>query len=188
MPAANPLIMVIRAWVAKAENDLKNGAHTLTLGAECPTDTVCFHAQQCVEKYIKALLVFRATPFRKTHDIYAVRSLLPPRLRPSLVRKDQKLLTQYATVRRYPLGPDITLSEARRAVALARRVRREIRRHLPAAPCAGEGNDGSVVQGLQPQREIKVNRSFNPDEFAIHLEQVVAKTSPEDYREPAQFI
>ncbi|MBI2198602.1 MAG: ATP-binding protein, partial [Candidatus Rokubacteria bacterium] len=31
-------------------------------------------------------------------------------------------------------------------------------------------------------------RSFNPDEFAIALEQVVAGTAPEDYRDPAQFF
>ena len=35
---------------------------------------------------------------------------------------------------------------------------------------------------VEPRREIKEGRSFNPDEFAIHLEQVVAKTAPEDYR------
>jgi HEPN domain-containing protein len=133
MPAPDPLMLVVRSWVLKAENDLKTAVHTLILGAECPTDTVCFHAQQCVEKYIKALLVFRATPFPKTHDIHVVRALLPPRLRPTLDRKDQDLLTQYATARRYPLGPDAPLSEARRAVALARGVRREIRTQLPAA-------------------------------------------------------
>jgi HEPN domain-containing protein len=85
-------------------------------------------------KYLKALLVFRATPFPKTHDIILLRALLPPKLRPSLARKDQKRLTEYATVKRYPdLGPDIPLQEARRAVALARRARKELRRHLPRA-------------------------------------------------------
>lgn len=114
MPAPDPLITLIREWVAKAENDLKNAAHTLTLDVSCPTDTACFHAQQCVEKYIKALLVFRATPFPKTHDIHALQALLPPRLRPKLDRKIQDRLTDYATVRRYPgAGPDIPLPEAR---------------------------------------------------------------------------
>jgi hypothetical protein len=41
---------------------------------------------------------------------------------------------------------------------------------------------------VEPRREIKEGRSFNPDEFAIHLEQVVAKTAPEDYRDPVQFF
>lgn len=39
-----------------------------------------------------------------------------------------------------------------------------------------------------PRKEVRQGRSFNPDEFAIHLEQVLAKTAPEDYREPEQFF
>src|SRR5439155_9975585 len=41
---------------------------------------------------------------------------------------------------------------------------------------------------VTPRKEVREGRSFNPDEFAIHLEQVVAKTAPEDYRNPAQFF
>jgi HEPN domain-containing protein len=134
MAAPNPVITVVREWLVKADHDLLTAAHTLLLGTDCPTDTVCFHAQQCVEKHIKALLVFRATPFPKTHDVAVLRALLPPRLRPRLDRKIQKRLTEYATVKRYPdPEPDIALTEARKAVAVARRVRREVRKHLPRA-------------------------------------------------------
>jgi hypothetical protein len=73
MPVPKGLITVIREWLAKADNDLQNAVHTLTLGKDCPTDTVCFHAQQCIEKHIKALLVFRATVFPKTHTIHTLR-------------------------------------------------------------------------------------------------------------------
>jgi HEPN domain-containing protein len=41
----NPILELIREWIAKAENDRKNAAHTLK-PVDCPTDTVCFHAQQ----------------------------------------------------------------------------------------------------------------------------------------------
>ena len=134
MPVPKSLITVIREWLAKAENDLKNAAHTLTLGKDCPTDTVCFHAQQCVEKHIKALLVFQAIPFPKTHEISVLRALLPSKLRPKLDKKIQEDLTSYATVLRYPgAGPDVPLTEARKAVAIARRVRKEVRKHLPRA-------------------------------------------------------
>lgn len=60
-----------RGWVRKAESDLIMASHTLKLGTDCPTDTVCFHAQQTVEKYLKALLVVRNIVFPKTHDIEA---------------------------------------------------------------------------------------------------------------------
>ncbi|MDR2730237.1 MAG: DUF499 domain-containing protein [Treponema sp.] len=39
-----------------------------------------------------------------------------------------------------------------------------------------------------PRKEVREGRSFNPDEFAIHLEQVIGKTAPEDYRNPEQFF
>ncbi len=39
-----------------------------------------------------------------------------------------------------------------------------------------------------PRKEVREGRSFNPDEFAIHLEQVVAQTAPEDYRDPKAFF
>ncbi|MGH8479839.1 MAG: DUF499 domain-containing protein [Gammaproteobacteria bacterium] len=38
------------------------------------------------------------------------------------------------------------------------------------------------------RKEVREGRSFNPNEFAIALEQVVAGTAPEDYRDPAQFF
>lgn len=58
-----------RAWFKKAESDLKTAEHILTLKESCPFDIVCFHAQQCAEKYLKALLVFRSIDFPKTHDL-----------------------------------------------------------------------------------------------------------------------
>jgi Protein of unknown function (DUF499) len=41
---------------------------------------------------------------------------------------------------------------------------------------------------VTPRREVREGRSFSPDEFAIALEQIVAKNAPLDYRDPAQFF
>ena len=38
------------------------------------------------------------------------------------------------------------------------------------------------------RKEVREGRSFSPDEFAIALEQVVAGTAPDDYRDPEQFF
>jgi len=38
------------------------------------------------------------------------------------------------------------------------------------------------------RQEVREGRSFNPDEFAIHLEQVVAGIAPRDYQIPEQFF
>ena len=40
---------------------------------------------------------------------------------------------------------------------------------------------GPWYKTVTPRREVREGRSFNPDEFAIHLEQVIAKTAPADW-------
>jgi HEPN domain-containing protein len=133
MPDRERVLTVVGDWAVKADNNLKTAVHTLKLGAECPTDTVCFHAQQCVEKYLKALLVFKGIDFPKTHDLERLIALLPARVRPRLTPEEQGRLTEYATGARYPGWEEIPLAEARRAVAVARRARMEIRSALPNA-------------------------------------------------------
>lgn len=129
MPENDKTAIVAREWVTKADNDLKTAAHTLKLGDKCPADTVCFHAQQCVEKYIKAFLVVLEIEFPRTHDIEILISLIPRSIRLSLTVEEQRRLTEYATIMRYP-GPyePILLSEAKQAVKLARLVRQKIRK------------------------------------------------------------
>jgi HEPN domain-containing protein len=131
MPDREKVLAVVREWVTKAENDLKNAAHTIKLEEQCPTDTVCFHAQQCVEKYLKAVLVQEGSDFPKTHDLEELIMMAPERCRPSLTSDEQSALTDYATGARYPGWEEISLADARRAVTIARRVRKEIRRLLP---------------------------------------------------------
>ena len=118
MTAADRVAAVVREWVAKAENDLKNAAHTLELGTDCPTDTVCFHAQQCVQKYVKALLTNLAVDPPRTHDIEELVARLPEEAAVNLSVEEQRRLTDYATVTRYPGDYEpITLGEARKAVS-----------------------------------------------------------------------
>jgi HEPN domain-containing protein len=125
---------VVREWAAKAENDLKSAAHLLKM-EDCPTDTVCFHAQQCVEKYLKALLVAQELEFPKTHDLGELIVLVPARIRPRLDDKERDRLTDYATVMRYPGDYEpISVAEAGQAVKIARRVRREVRKLLERKP------------------------------------------------------
>jgi HEPN domain-containing protein len=132
MSEPNEVLSVVRQWVWKAEGDLQAAAYVLQLGEDGPTDTVCFHAQQCIEKYIKALLVFAGIEFPWTHNLGVLIAYLPRQSRPTLTPEEQERLTNYATTTRYPGDYEpIAVAEARQAVRLARRARREIRRQLP---------------------------------------------------------
>lgn len=67
---------VAAQWVEKAEHDLRNAEHTLTLAVNCPYDTVCFHAHQCVEKYFKAALTASGSSVPRTHDLTELHAML----------------------------------------------------------------------------------------------------------------
>jgi HEPN domain-containing protein len=77
MPGKDEPTHIVSQWLVLAKGDLKAAEHLLTLRDDCPTEVVCFHAQQCVEKYLKALLVARDIEFSKTHDIGALIKSVP---------------------------------------------------------------------------------------------------------------
>jgi len=136
-PHAERVLHLVQQWVTKAEHALQNAAHTLPLGDSGPLDTVCFHAQQCVEKYLEALLSLHEIDFYRTHDIGALLALRPSHLRPELTPEEQARLGDYAVVMRYPGDYEpVSLAEAERAVKIARRVRTQVRQRLPKASTA----------------------------------------------------
>ncbi len=131
MSEADEVVAVARQWAEKAENDFLTAKHTLKIKEKCPTDVVCFHAQQCIKKYLKAILSLRRTDFPKTHNLAELVRRLPKNVSLQFSVEDQELLTDYATVTRYPGDYEpITVKEARRAVSLARRLRNSLRRYL----------------------------------------------------------
>jgi HEPN domain-containing protein len=132
MQKNNRTLAVAREWITKAENDLKTAAYTIKMSTGWPTDTICFHAQQCVEKYLKAFLVIKGIDFPKTHDIEHLVSLLPENIWLKLGIEEQRRLTDYATVTRYPGEYEpISIKEAKNSITLARHVRKEVRNLLP---------------------------------------------------------
>lgn len=122
---------VAHQWIEKAEHDLRNAEHTLTLEEDCPFDTVCFHAQQCAEKYLKALLVSQSLDFPRTHDLRLLVQLVLSRISLALNIPDVLKLNRYSIESRYPGEWDpIARSDCEEAVAIARRVRETARKFL----------------------------------------------------------
>jgi len=85
---------------------------------------VLFHAQQAVEKCLKAVLFERSIPFRRTHDLYELGQLLAARcLLPPCSKEDLSNLSPYGVTFRYDDSP-VTLigrDEAGRVVGAVRR-------------------------------------------------------------------
>lgn len=124
---------LVRAWVLKAEHDLLNIENNLA-AREIPWDTVCFHAQQCGEKYLKALLVSRHVDPPKIHDLTELHALLPDGLLVDFNARLLEELNPYSIEGRYPgVWEPVEQEEALRAVEAARTIRQAIRRVLPSA-------------------------------------------------------
>ena len=121
-----------RQWVERAEDDLRAAEYTLTMPEGCPFAVVCFHSQQAVEKFIKALLVYRSIDFPRVHDVSELVRLLPREIAFPLSALEQERLTDHATVSRDPGDWEpFSRSDADQAVAAARTVREAMRAHLP---------------------------------------------------------
>jgi HEPN domain-containing protein len=122
----------LRQWIDRAESDYKAFQALLKMGDECPFDAVCFHAQQCVEKYLKARLVYLSIDFPKIHDIAGIIKLFPPGFSIPLTPAEQEKLTNYAWMGRYPGNWDpMNRKQAEEAASLAVKVRAAIRTSFP---------------------------------------------------------
>ncbi len=115
-------------WVAKAEDDYAVMERESRVVVHPSYDAVCFHAQQCAEKYLQARLCEADMLFGKIHDLVA---LLDQVLgyEPSWeeFRKDLAYLSDFAVNFRYPgESADATgASEARRRCRTFRTAARE---------------------------------------------------------------
>jgi len=65
----------IKQWIIKGDHDLGTAQITYLYIPEY-LDTVIFHCQQAVEKYLKAYLIFLITPFKFTHDLIYLLDLI----------------------------------------------------------------------------------------------------------------
>ena len=128
---------VVGAWIVRAEEDLDVAVNELARGVAAPIGPVCFHAQQAVEKYLKAVLVHLNVPFPKVHDLTLIHALLPKQVPMPLDGKDLSRASRFAVESRYPehVEPS-SRSDAEWAVEFARRVRGLVRPALPASAFA----------------------------------------------------
>ena len=124
-----------REWVKKAEGDFVIASRELRARKAPNYDAVCFHAQQCAEKYLKACLQEAGIHFAKTHDLLLLIDLLPQEMKPrfELLRPYMSLLSAYAVDFRYP-GDSADKEQAKEAVGFCREVRQVSREFLGLKP------------------------------------------------------
>lgn len=117
------MLPTTHAWVEKAEEDFDVVLLLLRSRKRSRVDPICFHCQQCAEKYLKGRLNEAGIAFPKTHDLGRLLNqclVLEPKW--LAFQSGLLLLTQSAVVQRYP-GIKATAAEMRDAVRTCRRIR-----------------------------------------------------------------
>jgi len=121
-------------WVKKAEGDYDAVCTLLRSRKRSRYDTICFHCQQCAEKYLKGRLIEAGIAFPKTHELVVLLNLVvavEPRW--ATVAIQMKTLAAWAVMPRYP-GVDATSAWAKEAVSICRRFRKMARKSLGLRP------------------------------------------------------
>lgn len=120
-------------WLRRADRDLQvaeNELHTVT--GDVVTEAVCFHAQQAVEKYLKAYLVSRQVKFTRTHNLELLQKQCSDS-DPDFSILELTRLSFYAVEVRYPDElNEPSLADATASVGLARHVKLLVQRKLAA--------------------------------------------------------
>lgn len=121
---------IAKEWVDKAESDFDAADLTLR-GRESPiVDAVCFHSQQCAEKYLKAHLQENLVRFERRHELAPLLELcLTLDSEFEVLREPLQSLEQFAVLIRYP-GLVVPAEMAQQAFESASRVRDFVREKL----------------------------------------------------------
>jgi len=117
-------------WVKKAEGDFLTTGRELRARKSPNYDAVCFHAQQCAEKYLKAVLQENDKQIPKIHNLVEL-MILCEEVDPSfeMLRADLVTMERYSVRTRYP-GETAEKEDARSAYAAAVTVRKFVRQKL----------------------------------------------------------
>lgn len=114
---------VSQEYADKAERDRATAMREMGAGSNQNYDAVCFHAQQCIEKLLKAALVERGIQFPKTHDFNELCKLLAPSaVGWTYQQADFDILQPAAVLYRYP-GQSANAQDAADAIAACERLR-----------------------------------------------------------------
>lgn len=120
----------LEQWILKAEGDYNTALRQMTFGDSGSFDAVCFHSQQCVEKYLKAFLIQQKIEFRPRHDhAYLLSLIVPFDATFEFIRNELDVLNDYAVDIRYP-GDFAVKEEAENAIRCMNVVRQFVRQKL----------------------------------------------------------
>ncbi len=94
-------IQYIKNWLFRANEDIAVIERLIESGPQSYTSSICFHAEQAVEKFLKAFLAYHDIDFPRTHDVDFL-ILECQKIDKDTFDIDLKNLTEFGVSLRYP--------------------------------------------------------------------------------------
>ncbi len=117
-------LAIVKQWFKKADSDLRTIENNIKSEAP-PTDTICFHAQQAIEKYVKGALIYFGKHITKTHDLVNLLTSITKYV-PELENLENEFheISHYGVEVRYPdIFYEPSFEEAQRSYEVALKVK-----------------------------------------------------------------
>lgn len=118
----NNRLKLAKEWIFKGQNDLN--AAKILYKEKGPSDTLCFHCHQSVEKFLKGYLVFHNIYFEKIHYLWKLAQLCATKDKEFLNFEEEfKTLDAFYIESRYP--PEIKVyspKECEKVLSLAEKL------------------------------------------------------------------
>ena len=110
---------LVNDWLKKSENDLLAANGIMYYYEEPPTDTICYHCHQTVEKGLKAFLLYKEVDVPRTHDLIELLNLAGFEDKNFLDFKNEiEALNKYYIEAKYPIANPIVYSKKEAKTAL----------------------------------------------------------------------
>ena len=120
----------VAEWISKAEGDFATAGREIRARKSPNYDAVCFHCQQCAEKYLKAVLQANNKHIPKIHFLLELMALVMKfDSSYEMLRADLETLEDYSVRFRYP-GEFAEKDEAQAAYQAAKVVREFVAQKL----------------------------------------------------------
>lgn len=109
-------------WFEMAKNDFDSANFLLNM-KPVPFQIICFHCQQCVEKYLKGFIALNGGSILKTHDLTMLNKQCSEFDNTFKEIEDQCIeLTDYGVQVRYPFHIDIEETDVELAINNTKKV------------------------------------------------------------------
>lgn len=113
---------IANEWFKIAELDFETAKFLLNM-KPTPLEIICYHSQQCAEKYLKGFIALNGGQITKTHDLVLLNKICQTyNIIFKEIDNDCIELTDYGVQMRYPFHLEVEANDVKKAIESTQKV------------------------------------------------------------------